>query len=142
MDGQIIATLRELKSQFPRFKLKDIVFSVCEYLLSINNNKSLLENLDNYYRAYKNNVTLAIKYKLINKSSQNNNYVIYSKFFFEEFKCPGEIENCEELRRTYFNQLKILKSKSNCRKCDEMHLQKSFITDILANSIKPKKKVI
>jgi len=142
VDAQIIATLRELKSEFPRFKLKDIVYSVCEYLLSIKNNKSLLENLDNYYRAYKKNVTLAIKYRLINRSSQNNNYVIYSKFFFKEFKCPEEIENCEGLRKKYFDKLELLKSKKNCRKCDEMQLQKTFITDILANSIKSNKKVI
>jgi hypothetical protein len=142
VDGQIIATLRELKSEFPNFKLKDIVFSVCEYLSSIKNNKSLLENLDNYYRAYKKNVTLAIKYKLLNQSSQNNKYVTYSKFFFHEFKCPEEIENCEELRKTYFNQLELLKSEKNCRKCDEMHLQKNFIANILAHAIKPNKKVI
>ena len=142
MDGRIIATLRELKREFPRFKLKDIVFSVCEYLLSIKNDKSLLENLDNYYRAYKKNVTLAIKYKLVNRSSQNNIFTTYSKFFLKEFKCPDEIENCEELRTKYFNQLELLKSKKNCRKCDEMQLQKSFISSILANSIKSNKKVI
>jgi len=142
VDGQIIATLRELKSEFPNFKLKDIVYSVCEYLSSIKNDKSLLENLDNYYRAYKKNVILAIKYKLVNRSSQNNIFTTYSKFFLKEFKCPEEIENCEELRKTYFNQLEILKSKKNCRKCDEMHLQKSFISGILANSIKSDKKVV
>ena len=142
MDPQIIATLRELKNEFPRFKLKQIVFSVCEYLLNIKNGKSLLENFDNYYRAYRKNVNSAIKYKLINNTNRNNNYVIYSKFFFSEFKCPEEIENCEQLRKEYFKELDILKSKKNCRKCDEMNLQKSFISNILANSIKLNKKVI
>lgn len=142
MDTQIIATLRELKNEFPRFKLKQIIFSVCEYLLNIKNEKSLLENFDNYYRAYRKSVTSAIKYKLINNTNRSNNYVIYSKFFFSEFKCPEEIKNCEQLRKEYFNQLDILKSKKNCRKCDEMNLQKSFISNILANSIKLNKKVI
>jgi hypothetical protein len=142
VDAQIIATLRELKNEFPKFKLKQIVFSVCEYLLNINNKKSILENLDNYFRSYRKSVTSAIKYKLINNSSHNNNYVVYSKFFFSEFKCPEEIENCEELRTKYFNELNALKSKKTCRKCDEMNLQKSFISNILANSIKLNKKVI
>jgi len=137
MKGTYIKLLKQIVKTYGN-KARDIFNCLCDAKDEFYNSDVTLETVVmNHDYDY---VLKIIQEHCIEKKQLNNVYYnqeeAFFNFFIKEAKCPECLENCEELRKLYFEKLDNMKNTYTCTKCAENNLKIYFISNYLKSAFK------
>lgn len=119
-------------------KARDVFDCLCSAKTEFYNSDVTLETvIMNHDYDY---VLKIVQEHCIEKKQLNNVYYnqeeAFFNFFIKEAKCPECLENCEEIRKLYFEKLENMKNTYTCTKCAENNLKIYFISNYLKSAFK------